>query len=136
MFDMQALVDGMSAQWQRERSKTQLTLGLLIAALESMPPESRVANLCAPHSYRGYYCDLAFELTDGTRAASELLAECKGAMGKVFTGYKGGDFVMGALTPLWVSKYGESEGVRLISVSVGGGIETAEEDVSGGLVVP
>ena len=36
MLNMQALVDGMSAQWQRERAATQLTLGALIAALEKM----------------------------------------------------------------------------------------------------
>ena len=94
MIDFQAMIDGMNAQWQRERAQTQVTLGKLIAALEAMPEGSTVVNLTEPHSYRGYYDDLAFELHTGNRLASELLADCKNAMGKVFEGYKGGDFVM------------------------------------------
>jgi hypothetical protein len=127
MLNMQALVDGMSAQWQRERAATQLTLGALIAAIEKMPADAHVANLRDPDSYRGYYSDLYFERHDGTRPAAELLAECKAAMGQVFTGYKGGDFVMGALTPLWVASYGNC-GSKLMAVHAGGELETAEDE--------
>ena len=58
--DIQALVDGMGAQWQRERAATQLTLGALIAALEAMPADSTVANLRDRASYRGYYSKSIF----------------------------------------------------------------------------
>ena len=105
-MNLQAMMDGLSAQWQRERAETQLTLGALIAALEAMPADAQVANLREPDSYRGYYSDLYFERQDGTRPASELLADCKAAMGQVFTGYKGGDYVMGAMTPLCIATYG------------------------------
>jgi len=108
---------------KRERATTQLTLGALIAALDQMPADAQVANLRNPDSYRGYYSDLYFERHDGTRPASELLAECKAAMGKVFTGYKGGDYVMGALTPLWVASYGTT-GDKLIALYAGGELET------------
>ena len=58
-------------------------VGKMIAALEKMPGVSEVINLSRPHSYRGYYCDLAFELGEGTRPAWGLLAECKsGERGK------------------------------------------------------
>lgn len=127
-MNMQALVDGLSAQWQRERAATQLTLGALIAALEAMPADAQVANLRDPGSYRGYYSDLYFERHDGTRPAAELLAECKAAMGQVFTGYKGGDFVMGALTPLWISTHGHSSGTKIMMVRAGGEVETAQDD--------
>jgi hypothetical protein len=127
MIDLQALFDGMSAKMQRERADTQLTLGKLIAALTAMPADAQVANLNSAHSYRGYYSDLAFERDDGTRPASELLAECKEAMGQVFTGYKGGDYVMGALTPVWVAIYGCC-GDKLMSVSDGGELETAADE--------
>ena len=127
MIDMQALVDGMSAKWQRERADTQLTLSKLIAALEAMPADAQVANLRDMASYRGYYSDLAFERNDGTRPAAELLTECKAAMGQVFCGYKGGDFVMGALTPVWVASYGCC-GPKLMALHAGGGMETAEDD--------
>lgn len=127
MRSMQALVDDMNANSQRERAATQLTLGALIAALEKMPADAQVANLSDLGSYRGYYSDLYLERDDGTRPAAELLGECKAAMGQVFTGYKGGDFVMGALTPLWLASYG-SCGPKLMAVHAGGELETAEEE--------
>ncbi len=126
-MNMQALIDGMSAQWQRERAKTQMTLGKLIDALEAMPEGAEVANLSSAHSYRGYYSDLAFEQGEGTRQAADLLAECRTAMGQVFCGYKGGDFVMGALTPVWVASYGCC-GPKLMALHAGGDVETAEDD--------
>lgn len=92
-----------------------------------MPADAKVANLCDPDSYRGYYSDLYFERHDGTRLVAELLAECKDAMGQVFTGYKGGDFLMGALTPLWVASYGRC-GQKLMAVHAGGEVETAEDE--------
>jgi hypothetical protein len=127
MIDMQALVDGMGQRMQRERASTQLTLGGLIAALEAMPEDAPVANLHSPDSYRGYYCDLYFERGDGTRSAGALLADCRAAMGQVFTGYKGGDYVMGALTPLWIASHGHC-GQKLLAVRADGGIDIAEDD--------
>ena len=127
MIDIQALFDGKSAQWQRERAATQMTLGALIAALEAMPKGAQVANLNGLDSYRGYYSDLYFERGEGTRLASELLADCKNAMGQVFTGYKGGDFMMGALTPLWISTYGHANGMKLLAVRDGGEVETTQD---------
>ena len=124
---LQALVDGMSAQWQRERAESQMTLGKLIAALKAMPEGAEVANLNNADSYRGYYSDLAFEHGEGTRPAADLLVECKDAMGKVFYGYKGGEFVMGALTPIWLASYGRP-GSKLIAIHAGGDIETAEDN--------
>lgn len=126
-MDIQALIDSMHAQAQRERAQTQMTLGKLIASLEAMPEGSLVANLTYPHSYRGYYSDLAFELGAGTRLASDLLNDCKNSMGRVFEGYKGGDYVMGELTPMWVADYG-CGGRKLMAIHAGGDIETAEDD--------
>lgn len=126
-MDLQAAMNGMSAQWQRERAETQMTLGKLIAALEAMPEGAEVANINSAHSYRGYYSDLAFERDEGTRPATDLLAECKAAMGQVFCGYKGGNYVMGALTPLWIATYGCC-GQKLMAVHPGGDVETAEDD--------
>lgn len=126
-MDMQAMLDGLIARMQRERAETQMTLGKLIVALEAMPKGSKVANLREAHSYRGYYNDLAFEIGDGTRKASDLLKECKAAMGRVFCGYKGGDYVMGALTPVWIANYGDC-GKKLMGLPPGGGIETDDDD--------
>lgn len=126
-MNLQALVDGMNAQWQRERAETQMTLGKLIATLEAMPEGAEVANMTGAHSYRGYYSDLALEQNEGTRPAADLLAECKAAIGQVFYGYKGGDYVMGALTPVWLASYGCC-GPKLMALHVGGETETAKDD--------
>ena len=127
-MDLQMLIDGMNAQWQRERAETQMTLGKLITVLEAMSEGTEVANLRNAHSYRGYYNDLAFERNEGTRQAADLLADCKAAMGQVFCGYKGGDFVMGALTPVWLASYGCC-GQKLMALYAGGEIETAEDNL-------
>ena len=125
---IQALMDGLSAQWQLQRAGSQMTLGELISALDAMPADAQVASLTDAHSYRGYYSDLAFKYCpSGIRPASDLLAECRAAMGKTFEGYKGGDFVMGKATPLWVASYGCC-GEKLIALRPDGGIETATDD--------
>lgn len=93
-------------------------------------------------SWRGSYCELAISFTkegvyDGyngdkiiyeskygnsyesipttlsenptARELLELLERCKG---KTFVGYKGGDFIMGKTTPVWISNYGCSSGLE------------------------
>ena len=123
---MQALIDGMSANWQRERAESQVTLGGMIDALQSMPDTVQIGGLGDLDSYRGYYSDLAFEPISGGKPAKEVLEICRAAMGKVFQGYKGGDFVMGALTPLWLADWG-SCGEKIIAIHKDGTIETAED---------
>lgn len=114
--------------WQRERAETQMTLWRLIAALELMPRDAKIANLHSAHSYRGYYCDLAFERGVGTRQASDLLVECKNAVNRVFCGYKGGDYQMNLDTPVWVADYG-CFGQRLMALQECGAIETENDPV-------
>jgi hypothetical protein len=63
---------------------------------------------CREHSYRGYYSDLALDSKDEPTTAGELLAILKRALGETYGGYKGGDFVMGADTPLWMASYGST----------------------------
>lgn len=123
---IQQLINLMGAQGQAERAQTQLTLGKLIDVLKAMDPVAQVPNLCDPHSYRGYYCDIAFELNVGTRSAMSLLTECENALGQTFEGYKGGDYTTNANTPVWVALYG-STGDKLIMVHPDGGI-TVEKD--------
>lgn len=126
---LQAMVDGMSAAWQKERAETQMTLGELIEALEGLDPETRVHGFGEPHSYRGYYKDLSFHPTDEDRSAAELLAVCRSCMGRVFTGYKGGEFMMGETTPVWLSPQGSTAGGRLMELrEVDGMVEPVTED--------
>ena len=127
MDNIQAMLDGMAQQWKKERAANQMTLGELIKVLERMPQDAEIHGLGELDSYRGYYEDLAFEPTDEKRLVSEILTKCRSAMGQVFTGYKGGDFVMGALTPLWHSHYGTT-GKKLMGINADGTIETADDD--------
>jgi hypothetical protein len=108
---------------REERSQEGLTLGELIDTLQDMPPDTKVSNLTYPHSYRGYYEDLAFEKESGTRLASELLSECKSALHRPFYGYKGGEYGMNMETSVWVAEYG-CTGERLIGLGPDGAIET------------
>ena len=127
MNNLQAMVDGLSAGWQRERASTQMTLGKMIEVLEAMPDTTEIKGLGELYSYRGYYEDLAFEPQEGKRPVAEILNQCRAAMGQVFIGYKGGNFVMGALTPLWLAPYGNC-GERIIAVHKDGTIETSDEE--------
>ena len=127
MIDMQALIDGKSAQWQKERAETQITLGKLINKLESMSPDTVIHGLGELDSYRGYYCDLAFDPDCEKISAGDLLKQCRGAMGEIFEGYKGGEYAMHANTPLWVAEYGEC-GKKLVDVLDSGEVITAEDN--------
>ena len=114
---MQAMVDGMSAAWQKERSGTQVTLGGLIKTLESVDGERKIIGLGGPISYRGYYCDLAFEPTDEVVTVAKALTLARTCMGRVFTGYKGGDYMMGESTPIWSARYSDC-GLRIMGLTL------------------
>lgn len=110
-MDMQKLIDAMSETGRRERSRYHLTLGGAIKALEGMPPElpvefDRGGSPESAHSYRGYYSDLAFDVTAGPVTVSDFLDQLRQALGRTFEGYKGGDFAMKDDTPLWCASYG------------------------------
>ena len=112
---------------KKERAATQLTLGEMIDFLKTLPGDTEIEGLGKLDSYRGYYSDLAFEPTEDKRKVEELLEVCQAAMGQVFTGYKGGDFVMGALTPLWIAGYGCC-GDKLMSINIDGTLETESDN--------
>jgi hypothetical protein len=89
-----------------------MTLGELIAVLEKADPNKVVpVGFDNPHSYRGYYEELAFEPAANVRVAS-MLACAREALGRTYQGYKGGDFKMGEYSPVWIANYGEcGEGI-------------------------
>jgi hypothetical protein len=124
---MQMLVDGMNAQAKSQRSETQMTLGGLIDRLEQFDSQMEIDGICEPHSYRGYYSDLAFKLCGYKRKVADTLAMAKDCMGETFEGYKGGDFEMSRNTPVWIANYG-SCGERIMSINDDGSIVTAKEE--------
>ncbi len=111
----------------------QITLGEIIAKLESMPMtyESQGKVKAKPisfdfanayptslSSWRGSYAELAitFGLNGYTDSpddemwnhmeAARFLKMLKDAVGKEYTGWKGGEFTMSESTPVWVSNDG------------------------------
>ena len=67
-----------------------------------------------PHSYRGYYEDLAFEPAENV-TVGEMLKCAKEALGQTFSGYKGGDYTMKKYTTVWLANYGDTgEGIGAI----------------------
>lgn len=126
-MNFQAIFDAMCAEERAKRSESQMTLLEMINALEAMPPGATVQAIGGPHSYRGYYSDLAFEQQDGCRPAADVLKDAKAVLGTTLEGYKGGDFLMGKTTPVWISEWGDSSGTKLIGFGDDGQLITEQE---------
>ncbi len=112
-MDLQDMADTLGDITRDVRSDYHLTLGKLISALEKADPSAMVVfdwnakSPNYPNSYRGYYSDLSFHWKDEPVTVAEFLGVCREALGQIFGGYKGGDFVMDANTPLWAAGYGD-----------------------------
>jgi hypothetical protein len=84
-----------------------MTLGQIIKILEKLPKNKILeCGFNEPHSYRGSYDSLAFEITKGI-SVGEMLEICNGCVDKEFTGYKGGDFLMSIYTDCYLAEYGD-----------------------------
>lgn len=71
----------------------------LIDELRKYPPETTASRgLGNPHSYRGWYDQIAFEMVENTSAGA-MLAAAESAVGATYTGWKGGDYTMFHDTP-------------------------------------
>lgn len=83
------------------------TLGILIDWLKTQNPKLVVKDgFGSPHSDRGSYDELAFTPKDEA-TIGEMLRQAKSAVGKTFTGWKGGDYKMDLDTPVYIGEYGE-----------------------------
>jgi hypothetical protein len=68
-------------------------------------------------SWRGIYAELAIGFSsEGNIKVIDFYNMLKEAIGKEFTGYKGGEFIMGKATPVWVANYGNSGNTALLDV--------------------
>jgi hypothetical protein len=110
------------------QSESQMTLGGLIDRLSQLDPSTEIYGIGNPHSYRGYYKDLAFELCSNKRTVTNILIEAKYCLGRDFVGYKGGDFRMARDTLIWVANKG-CLGEKIISIGDDGLIATAKDEL-------
>ena len=113
-------------------SRPQMTLGEFIRALQRQDEDEPVKfdfvhfGPTTLASYRGYYDQLALGYEECGRMrrdmqydypkVKELIAHCEAAIGKTYTGWKGGDYTMDERTALWVANPGESGSTGIINV--------------------
>jgi hypothetical protein len=82
------------------------SLKQVIDHLRSLPADMRVKDgFSNPHSYRGYYEDLAFE-PKADCAVRDMLEAAESALGTTYEGWKGGAFTMTEYTDCWLAKRG------------------------------
>ena len=61
----------------------------------------------SPHSDRGYYEKLAFKPVPVT-TFGQMLTHAKSALGRTFSGYKGGEYLMDEFSECCIGEYGMS----------------------------
>lgn len=78
----------------------------LITALEGFPQDGILPDgFGHPMSYRGYYCELAFEPVEDAMVG-DMLHYAYSALGETFEGYKGGDYTMKSHSECYIASYG------------------------------
>jgi hypothetical protein len=106
----------------------QLTLGELIGKLENIAYTGDEPHVCFDFGYfypaglcswRGSYNELSIEYSNNMAKEpklTEFISILKDAIGKQFTGWKGGEYIMSEYTPIWVSNEGEACETAVIDV--------------------
>mgnify|MGYP001566973054 CR=1 FL=1 len=91
-----------------------MELAELIAVLEAAPDQNQIVpdGFTNPHSYRGYYEQLAFEPAQNVRI-KDMLRDARKALGSTYEGWKGGDYTMDELTECWLAEEGHGGGETL-----------------------
>lgn len=118
---VQKIVDAMGAAARQTRTQYHLTLGKMISQLKEVDPQTHI-YLTKPHSYRGYYSDLAFENTGEPNTVGKFLKDLEeNILDKELIGYKGGEFLMGKDTPLWISEYSDASNLAIMGLRVDDG---------------
>lgn len=99
-----------------------MELGALIVVLNRVPREQKVVKgFNNPHSYRGYYDELAFEPCDDT-TVGEMLDCANEALGTTYEGWKGGDYLMTNTSTVNLSyegSSGDSMSLTLVEYMIG-----------------
>ena len=99
-----------------------MTLGGLIKFLSRENADIVVPlGFTHAHSYRGSYDNLAFEPAENV-TVGVMLACARGALGRTFTGWKGGEYTMDEYTDVWLAEEGttgEGIGPTLLRYMVG-----------------
>lgn len=135
---IKAILGSVDAQIDREvEASGMIPLGEIHAKLEGLHSDMQVefsdggAPTC-PHSYRGFYRFLALERTTDPVMVNQFRDMVESAIGGTFEGYKGGEYTMSRMTPVWVAPYGDTSDRGIVGVSVEGNrviLEVGEVEV-------
>ncbi len=117
--------------------KRQLTLGKFIIKLEraQIRTSSNSLKIWKPRgltietdedgdvtiaSFRGYYDHLALVRGHAISTAkiSLVLEKARSCVGKSFEGWKGGTYLMGKDTPMWLSAWGSAENYMICNIKI------------------
>ncbi len=129
---------------KRFAQSKQLSLGELIAKLEGIGDKTVNIEFAFVYAYpttldswRGSYDELAlgfaFEREENEPTVESLLKHLVESVGRTFVGWKGGDYIMGKTTPVWVANPGDSGQTAIVDIIDAGWhifIETAYADYS------
>ncbi len=106
----------------------QLSVGEFVLMLENLEDQkawifidlgSMTGNPTEFDSFRGYYDELALgvNLDYGNYCTVEdLLLKAKAVIGKEFSGWKGGEYIMNKNTPLWVDNPGNCSNAMITGI--------------------
>lgn len=122
-MSLQNVFDAFSGAMRSQRSDYHLTLGQAIDILTKYNGAAIIRledgkGLGRPHSFRGYYSDLALEPKDTPGTVAELLSDLTAVHNRELTGYKGGEYLMDSDTPLWVAFYGTSSDIAITGLDL------------------
>lgn len=85
-----------------------MKLGRLIEILSNADQDKKIEKgIGNPHSWRGSYDELAFEITDNT-TVQDMLDAAVSSVGATFLGWKGGEYTMDLDTEIHI-ELGEGE---------------------------
>lgn len=87
----------------------ELSIEQVIEYLEQYPPDKVLPRgFNSPHSYRGFYEELGVEWAENVSIGA-MIACLKEAIGRVYTGWKGGDFKMDTWSDVFIcDQYGHT----------------------------
>lgn len=121
-MSLQDLIDEMNEKAKIESGK-EYNLGMLIKDLEPYKEKALDVEFedgTVPtdfDSWRGSYCELMLDYSDKGRMSSyKFYRKAFNTNGSMFTGYKGGDFIMDLATPIHKDCYGGASGEKIIGI--------------------
>lgn len=107
-------------------------LGELIERLEAAPRQNALVRMkrvqpdgvesygpvgCLT-SWRGAYENTTLDGDPGDYSVRDLVAYLKSRVGQTMQGYKGGDYTISDLKPVFADRYGEADGWMVVAVEV------------------